>query len=980
MLKKVKSRLSEKFLIANFKFLILFLLFIIHYSLLIAQDTWIKTYSPFYIDDGWYEVEDVIVCQDGGYAVNGTFVDYDAEMGIEWAHWGFLMKTDSNGNLLWAKADTVDFMGWNESYTFVETGNGDFIIIGYSYGGGYMIKRDSEGNRIWAIPYNDFGANSMCKTSDGNIILGGVVASEIALRKIDSDGNTIWTNSHNCGYTTIAKSIIQTSDGGYALTGYTSGNGYDIIVMKTDTIGDSLWTRTYDGYGLYDEGNCIVETDNDYILVAGVFEHPFPINNYGFLGKFDLFGYVDFIYEFENWNIRSCLEDIDNNYVIYSGHAMLKTNDYGDTLWSNGIPYWGNYGDRCFQKTGSNFLCLSKTSGHIKLSKTDSVGQVTAINDNLIQTNEINFICYPNPFNPETTISFSLLKNTEISLKIYNIKGQLVETLLNEQKAVGNNSIVWNAKEYSSGLRNATDPVTYTDEVMRFYWCKLIGIDPPPEGENGEGDFRGERADYEPINKASTYAKEAFWGAIGHDMPITNPPTADTTKLNLAKKYLIDSLFIDYLDLDSVWVEYSDGITGDCLSLGSLLANVGFIVDMLWHYVGDSEQDSLRNKLDNIAYYVNHMLNQGLPIYNHCVGQNCSGGWIINTDPNLPEYYPDYLQTYWTNGRIRLAGALGYAGCVLDSLEYIDTAENDLFELPLDTGHNGFIELMTSNGGFYSEGISYTSYTFNGLDLFLTARKRVYEVDWFSNSNSNIPQLYVNSLYLTAPDFGPIAFDDVTISHINTNGTLYRPRPFSQMVTYFYHSDESDFESRNLIRWLMNEYNEKYDTYFGLWDFRKLYAYNQERVLGDPPSHIPDYLSQGTYHSNDEFTIFHKSISDADDFYYSPTLIVNHENSVDYGTHEDSDQSSFILYYKGRPILIDPGYKTSKGNAHIGREWLSSPFAHNLIMVNPTCVDPGYSEEDELDLDYSRVVLEGIMILGIRVMTTTNLIIGILNL
>ncbi len=55
--------------------------------------------------------------------------------------------------------------------------------------------------------------------------------------------------------------------------------------------------------------------------------------------------------------------------------------------------------------------------------------------------------------------------------------------------------------EIFQALRNATEPDVYTDEVMRFYWCKLIGIDPPPDGENGEGDFRGERADYEPINK-----------------------------------------------------------------------------------------------------------------------------------------------------------------------------------------------------------------------------------------------------------------------------------------------------------------------------------------------------------------------------------------------------------------------------------------------------------------------------------------------
>ena len=50
---------------------------------------------------------------------------------------------------------------------------------------------------------------------------------------------------------------------------------------------------------------------------------------------------------------------------------------------------------------------------------------------------------YPNPFNPSTTISFTLSQSENITLNIYNIKGQHVRTLINEIKEAGRYSIVW---------------------------------------------------------------------------------------------------------------------------------------------------------------------------------------------------------------------------------------------------------------------------------------------------------------------------------------------------------------------------------------------------------------------------------------------------------------------------------------------------------------------------------------------------------
>jgi hypothetical protein len=54
---------------------------------------------------------------------------------------------------------------------------------------------------------------------------------------------------------------------------------------------------------------------------------------------------------------------------------------------------------------------------------------------------------YPNPFNPTTTISFNLAKDTDVTLQVYNIKGQLVNTLINETYTAGEHSVVWNGKD-----------------------------------------------------------------------------------------------------------------------------------------------------------------------------------------------------------------------------------------------------------------------------------------------------------------------------------------------------------------------------------------------------------------------------------------------------------------------------------------------------------------------------------------------------
>jgi flagellar hook assembly protein FlgD len=64
---------------------------------------------------------------------------------------------------------------------------------------------------------------------------------------------------------------------------------------------------------------------------------------------------------------------------------------------------------------------------------------------------------YPNPFNPTTTISFSISEESNVAIDIFNVKGQKVKTLLNESKNVGEHLVHWNGtdeqnKSVSSGV------------------------------------------------------------------------------------------------------------------------------------------------------------------------------------------------------------------------------------------------------------------------------------------------------------------------------------------------------------------------------------------------------------------------------------------------------------------------------------------------------------------------------------------------
>ncbi len=123
----------------------------------------------------------------------------------------------------------------------------------------------------------------------------------------------------------------------------------------------------------------------------------------------------------------------------------------------------------------SNIIITSNDPAHQQiLVSVNGTGQgVSNVDDNLIpQITELQGN-YPNPFNPETAIKYAVKENGPVNLKIYNLKGQLVKTLVNEQVNAGYHSVVWDGKD-NFGTNVATGIYLYRLETKTYNQTKKM--------------------------------------------------------------------------------------------------------------------------------------------------------------------------------------------------------------------------------------------------------------------------------------------------------------------------------------------------------------------------------------------------------------------------------------------------------------------------------------------------------------------------
>lgn len=288
------------------------------------------------------------------------------------------------------------FGGADTEYLFdaKQTLDGGFIMTGFtlSLGNGdediYIVKTDSNGSLIWAKNFGDTGGErgiSIEQTADDGFVIAGTTNSfgasngDAFLLKLDPGGNVLWSKMYGGLESDYASSVQQTYDGGYIVIGNTFSFGVDtddVYMLKTDATGDTLWTKTYGGPG-YETGNCIRQTADSGYIIAGATTSFGEGNADVYLIKTSSTGDTLWAKTFGGINsdvAYQIRQTFEGGYIVVgrtqsfgtgNPHVyLMKFNSMGDTIWTR--TFGGNfidYGKSVEQTSDSGYIIGGTTAG-----------------------------------------------------------------------------------------------------------------------------------------------------------------------------------------------------------------------------------------------------------------------------------------------------------------------------------------------------------------------------------------------------------------------------------------------------------------------------------------------------------------------------------------------------------------------------------------------------------------------------------------
>ena len=261
--------------------------------------------------------------------------------------------------------------------------------------------------------------------------------------KLSSSGSLQWTRTLGGTGDDKAQSIMQTTDAGFVVAGYTNSFGagnYDMYIVKLNNSGTLQWSRTLGGSG-DDQAQSITKTNDGGFIVAGYTE------SFGA-------GVKDF-------------------YIV---KFDANGNTCGNTITPSTIS--GTIGTLV---TPTTIVTTQNPTVTSPTPTSNSGGTLTTICfvgiqpiSNEIPTSYMLSQNYPNPFNPTTKIQFAIpplkgVRGMNTKLMIYDILGREVATLVNQQLKPGSYEVEWDGSNYPSGVyfyKLSTESFTNTKRMV----------------------------------------------------------------------------------------------------------------------------------------------------------------------------------------------------------------------------------------------------------------------------------------------------------------------------------------------------------------------------------------------------------------------------------------------------------------------------------------------------------------------------------
>ncbi len=349
---------------------------------------WTRTYGGPSWDFGF----SVQQTPDGGYVFVGQTESFGA--GNQDV---YLIRTDADG--LRHRTRTYGGAGRDRGIALLCAPGGGYVLVGetYSLGAGgsdvYFVRTDEDGDTLWTRTYGsqDYETGqSVALTSDGGYVIAGfrtrllpsgLTDIDVYLVRTDEVGDTLWTRSHGGPEYDMGYSVLQTSDGGYIVVGNTASWGAgetDVLLIRTNANGDTLWTRTYGGAD-HDHGASALQAADGGYLIAGS-THSFGAGQSDvYLVRTDANGDPLWTrtYGGPDYDFASSIQPGSaGGYVIAGGARwygsrtgdvyLLRTDAAGDTVWT------GTYGGP--GQESADGVAVTTDGGYVLVGATDSFG------------------------------------------------------------------------------------------------------------------------------------------------------------------------------------------------------------------------------------------------------------------------------------------------------------------------------------------------------------------------------------------------------------------------------------------------------------------------------------------------------------------------------------------------------------------------------------------------------------------------------
>ena len=337
------------------------------------------------------------------------------------------IKYDSSGNQKWVAKYSRAINSFNEGYSITHDDSGNVYVTGISNGDFLTIKYNSIGIQQWVTFYNspmndNDGAESIGVDKFGNVYVSGSSAGSMfyydyAVVKYNSKGSEQWVRRYDGSshYMDQLRSMVVDSIGNIFITGNSteSGHGYDFTTIKYNSDGDTIWKASYHN-GPNDIAFDISRDNSGNLYVTG---------------------------------------ESDGNGSA-EDYATVKYDSSGNQIWVKRYDYSGQFGDYPYAIDIDDYGNVFVTGESNRDILTIKYSQLTGVNPILFE-NRLGFKLdqnYPNPFNPETVINYHLQISSEVKLKIYNILGNEIETLVDEKQNSGSYSVTFDGSSYPSGV------------------------------------------------------------------------------------------------------------------------------------------------------------------------------------------------------------------------------------------------------------------------------------------------------------------------------------------------------------------------------------------------------------------------------------------------------------------------------------------------------------------------------------------------